>query len=147
MFESDPLPKAELHVHIEGTMEPELVFALAQRNGIELPYASVADLRARYQFQGLQSFLDIYYANMSVLRTEADFHDLAQEYLQRCAQQGVRHAEIFFDPQAHAQRGVDLGTVVRGLSSALDAARDRGMSAELILCFLRDQSAEDAERT
>lgn len=141
------LPKAELHVHIEGTMEPDLVFALARRNRIELPYPSVEDLRARYQFQNLESFLEIYYANMSVLRTEEDFYDLARAYLDTCADQGVRHAEIFFDPQAHTSRGVEMGTVVKGLSAALDESRQAGVSAELILCFLRDHSAESAERT
>ncbi|MCA1184827.1 MULTISPECIES: adenosine deaminase [unclassified Saccharopolyspora] len=134
-------PKAELHVHIEGTLEPEMVFDLARRNGIELPHESVADLRAKYRFSDLQSFLDIYYANMAVLRTEADFHDLAAAYLDRCAEQGVRHAEIFFDPQAHLKRGVPMETVIGGLHSAL---ADSDVSASLILCFLRDESAESA---
>ncbi|GAA3357388.1 adenosine deaminase [Saccharopolyspora gregorii] len=134
-------PKAELHVHIEGTLEPEMVFDLARRNGIELPHESVADLRAKYRFSDLQSFLDIYYANMAVLRTEADFRDLAAAYLDRCAEQGVRHAEIFFDPQAHLKRGVPMETVIGGLHSAL---ADSDVSASLILCFLRDESAESA---
>ncbi|MCX2731910.1 adenosine deaminase [Saccharopolyspora sp. NFXS83] len=134
-------PKAELHVHIEGTLEPEMVFALAQRNDIALPHESVADLRAKYRFADLQSFLDIYYANMAVLRTAADFRDLAAAYLDRCAAQGVRHAEIFFDPQAHLKRGVAMETVIGGLCAALD---DSEVSASLILCFLRDESAESA---
>ncbi|RCV49118.1 adenosine deaminase [Marinitenerispora sediminis] len=141
------LPKAELHVHIEGTLEPEMVFALAERNGIAPPAPTVADLRARYRFRDLQSFLDIYYANMAVLRTERDFHDLAAAYLTRCRNQGVRHAEIFFDPQAHLARGVEMGTVVRGLAAALEEARTDGFSAELIMCFLRDQPAESAAET
>ncbi|MHA6804167.1 adenosine deaminase [Salinifilum ghardaiensis] len=141
------LPKAELHVHIEGTMEPELVFDLARRNGVELPYASVADLRERYRFRDLASFLEIYYANMAVLRTEQDFHDLARSYLDACAANEVRHAEIFFDPQAHRARGVDMATIVDGLSAAVESARSSGVSAELILCFLRDQSAASAEET
>ncbi|MHA6799776.1 adenosine deaminase [Bounagaea algeriensis] len=141
------LPKAELHVHIEGTMEPELVFELARRNDVELPYDSVADLRARYRFADLPSFLDIYYANMAVLRTEQDFRDLAQSYLDGSAANGVRHAEIFFDPQAHRARGVDMSAIVGGLSAAVDSARASGVSAELILCFLRDQSAASAEET
>lgn len=134
-------PKAELHVHIEGTLEPEMVFALARRNDIALPHESVADLRAKYRFADLQSFLDIYYANMAVLRTAADFRDLAAAYLDRCAAQGVRHAEIFFDPQAHLKRGVAMETVISGLCAALDASE---VSASLILCFLRDESAESA---
>ncbi|WP_243788557.1 adenosine deaminase [Saccharopolyspora gloriosae] len=137
-------PIAELHVHIEGTLEPEMVFELARRNDIALPHESVADLRAKYRFADLQSFLDIYYANMAVLRTAADFHDLAAAYLDRCAAQGVRHAEIFFDPQAHLKRGVAMETVIGGLGSAL---ADSEVSASLILCFLRDESAESAAET
>lgn len=138
-----PLPKAELHVHIEGTLEPEMVFELARRNDIALPHASVEQLRAKYRFSDLQSFLDIYYANMAVLRTEADFRDLAAAYLRRCAEDGVRHAEIFFDPQAHTKRGVPVRTVIEGLTGAI---ADSDVSAELILCFLRDESAESAEQ-
>lgn len=140
-----PLPKAELHLHIEGTLEPELAFALAARGGISLPYADADELRRAYSFTDLQSFLDLYYALMAVLRTEDDFADLADAYLERAAEQGVRHAEIFFDPQAHTARGVDIGTVIEGLSRALDAGRERhGISTQLIMCFLRDESAQSA---
>src|SRR5882757_2926964 len=110
------IPKAELHLHIEGTLEPELAFALAARNGIELPYATTEELRRAYSFSDLQSFLDLYYALMAVLRTEQDFADLADAYLARAAEQGVRHAEIFFDPQAHTARGIGIGTVIEGLA-------------------------------
>jgi adenosine deaminase len=141
----DVLPKAELHLHIEGTLEPELAFALAERNAVDLPYAGPEELRAAYAFSDLQSFLDLYYQLMGVLRTEQDFTDLAEAYLARAAEQGVRHAEIFFDPQAHTARGVELSAVVRGLTAALDAAPERhGISTRLILCFLRDQPAESA---
>lgn len=143
-----PLPKAELHLHIEGTLEPELAFALAERNGVELPYATQDELRAAYSFTDLQDFLNLYYALMAVLRTEDDFADLADAYLARAREQGVRHAEIFFDPQAHTARGVDIGTVIRGLSRALDAApRAYGITTRLIMCFLRDESAESALAT
>ncbi|MFC4565297.1 adenosine deaminase [Nocardiopsis mangrovi] len=138
------VPKAELHVHIEGTLEPELVFDLARRNGVPAPAGSVEELRARYMFTGLRSFLDVYYANMAVLRTGQDFHDLAAAYLARAAEQGVRHAEVFFDPQAHLARGVSMGAVVEGLAGAADEARHLGISADLILCFLRDEPAESA---
>jgi adenosine deaminase len=142
------LPKAELHVHIEGTFEPELIFAIAERNGIDPGYASVDALRAAYNFSDLQSFLNVYYAGMRVLRTERDYHDLATAYLERAAAQGVRHAEIFFDPQAHTDRGIPFATVVAGLTGALEAARERlRISAHLILCFLRDLSAESAMAT
>ena len=143
-----PLPKAELHLHIEGTLEPELAFALAERNQIDLPYAGPDELRAAYAFTDLQSFLDLYYQLTAVLLTEQDFTDLAEAYLVRAAAQGVRHAEIFFDPQAHTGRGVDLGTVVLGLSRALETSRERhGLSTGLILSFLRDLPAEDALKT
>ncbi|MDJ1130425.1 adenosine deaminase [Streptomyces iconiensis] len=143
-----PLPKAELHLHIEGTLEPALAFALAERNGITLPYADEDALRRAYDFEDLQSFLDLYYALMAVLRTEDDFAELADAYLARAAAQGVRHAEIFFDPQAHTARGVPVGTVIEGLARALDEAEERhGISTRLILCFLRDESAESALAT
>jgi adenosine deaminase len=143
-----PLPKAELHLHIEGTLEPELAFALAERNGIDLPYATPEELRSAYAFSDLQSFLDLYYRLTAVLLTERDFADLAEAYLVRAAAQGVRHAEIFFDPQAHTARGVDIGTVIRGLSLALDGSEQRhGVSTGLILSFLRDLPAEDALKT
>ncbi|WP_285117395.1 adenosine deaminase [Leifsonia sp. fls2-241-R2A-40a] len=140
------LPKAELHLHIEGTLEPGLAFELAARNGIELPYASVDDLAAQYDFDDLQSFLDLYYATMSVLQTRSDFAELTGRYLRRAHSQGVRHAELFFDPQAHTARGVPFDDVVDGIGDALDEAeRELGMSGGLILCFLRDQPVESAE--
>ncbi|MEU3507014.1 adenosine deaminase [Streptomyces longwoodensis] len=143
-----PLPIAELHLHIEGTLEPELAFALAARNGVTLPRADTDALRRAYDFQDLQSFLDLYYALMDVLRTEQDFADLADAYLARAAAQGVRHAEVFFDPQAHTQRGVELGTVVEGLWRALGRSEERhGVSTRLIMCFLRDESAASALAT
>ena len=148
MTHMPPLPKAELHLHIEGTLEPELAFALAARNGVELPYRDTEELRAAYRFGDLQSFLDLYYGLMAVLRTAEDFTELADAYLARAAAQGVRHAEIFFDPQAHIARGVPMGTVVEGLSEALDRGEERhGVSTRLIMCFLRDESAGSALAT
>ncbi len=132
------IPKAELHVHIEGTLEPELAFALARRHGVTLPHASVDALRAAYEFEDLQSFLDIYYAGASVLRTEQDFFDLAWAYFERAHADHVVHAEIFFDPQTHTERGVPIGTVIQGLAAACARAQqDLGVSSALILCFLR----------
>ncbi|WP_069811537.1 adenosine deaminase [Streptomyces sp. TP-A0874] len=143
-----PIPKAELHLHIEGSLEPDLAFALAERNGVVLPYASEDELRQAYHFDGLQDFLDLYYSLMAVLRTEDDFAELAHAYLARARRQGVRHAEIFFDPQAHTARGVAIGTVIGGLSRALDEAPAAyGITTRLIMCFLRDQSAESALET
>ncbi len=142
------LPVAELHVHIEGTLEPELLVSLAARNEVALPTTDVAELRARYQFDSLQSFLDPYYANLRVLRQEQDFYDLARAYLARAAVAGVRRAEIFFDPQTHLANGVPLKTVFGGLSAALaDGAAEHGISADLILCFLRDLGADAARQT
>jgi adenosine deaminase len=142
------LPKAELHVHIEGTFEPDLIFALAERNRIALPYASVDALRAAYEFSNLQSFLNLYYAAMSVLRTEADFVELANEYLARAQSQGLVHAEIFFDPQAHTGRGVPFRTVIDGLWSAVQTSVERyGVTTKLIMCFLRDAGPEAALAT
>ncbi|WP_405694936.1 adenosine deaminase [Streptomyces sp. NBC_01185] len=142
------LPKAELHLHIEGTLEPELAFALAARNGVDLPFADTEELRKAYLFEDLQSFLDLYYALMAVLCTEDDFAELADAYLARAAAQGVRHAEIFFDPQAHTDRGVPIGTVIEGLGRALDRSEEtHGVSTQLIMCFLRDKSAESALET
>jgi adenosine deaminase len=143
-----PIPKAELHLHIEGTLEPELAFALAERNGVVLSFADAAALREAYAFTDLQSFLDLYYELMAVLRTERDFTDLADAYLTRAQADGVRHAEIFFDPQAHAARGVPFGVVVNGLHAALSTSRDRyGISTGLIMCFLRDQPVDSALET
>src|SRR6184192_2231713 len=142
------LPKAELHLHIEGTLEPELMFELAHRNAVPLPYASVEDVRNAYVFSDLQSFLDIYYAGCGVLLKEQDFYDLTWAYLIRAAGQGVRHAEIFFDPQTHTDRGVPFETVIAGIHRALDDGLDRlGISGGLILCFLRHLSADAAMQT
>src|SRR3989454_2111036 len=142
------LPKAELHLHIEGTLEPDLMFELARRNAVALPYASVEDVRQAYVFSDLQSFLDIYYAGCRVLLTEQDFYDLTWAYLTRAAGQGVRHAEIFFDPQTHADRGVPFETVIAGIHRALEDGRDRlDISSGLILCFLRHLSADAAMQT
>jgi len=142
------LPKAELHIHIEGTLEADMVFRLGARNGVHLPFDGVEDLQARYSFSNLGSFLDLYYSCMAVLRTEEDFADLADAYLARASNDGVRHAEIFFDPQAHTSRGIPLEAVVDGLSAAMGAARSRyGMSAGLIACFLRDQGPDAAMDT
>ena len=142
------IPKAELHIHIEGSLEPELIFALAERNALALPYASVEDLRAAYAFTDLQSFLDIYYAGASVLLHEADFHDMAWAYFLRAKADNVVHSEVFFDPQTHTARGVPMATVIKGLASACARARgELGMSAELILCFLRHLSEKDAFAT
>ncbi len=142
------IPKAELHIHIEGSLEPELIFALAQRNGLSLPYPSVEALRDAYAFTNLQSFLDIYYAGASVLLHEADFHDMAWAYFLRAKADNVVHTEIFFDPQTHTARGVPMATVVRGLASACERAQaELGVSAGLILCFLRHLSEEDAFAT
>src|SRR5690606_22319332 len=140
--------KAELHLHIEGTLEPELAFGLAARNGLTLPFAGTEALRDAYRFQDLQSFLDLYYELMAVLRTERDFEDLADAYLARAAAQGVRHAEIFFDPQAHLARGVATDAVGAGLWRALGRSEQRhGASTRLIMCFLRDESAASALAT
>ena len=142
------LPKAELHVHIEGTFEPDLIFALAERNRVALPYSSVEALRAAYEFRDLQSFLVLYYAAMNVLRTEADFAELTNEYLARAHSQGLVHAEIFFDPQAHTSRGISFRVVIDGLWSAVRASEARyGVSAKLIMCFLRDATLESAHAT
>ncbi|KQM19697.1 adenosine deaminase [Novosphingobium sp. Leaf2] len=139
------LPKAELHLHIEGSLEPELMFALAERNGIAIPYASVEEVRAAYAFSNLQDFLDIYYAGAAVLQTRADFHDLAAAYFARAAADGVTHAEIMFDPQTHTARGIAFGDVIEGLMSAQAEAHQRyGMTTQLILCFLRHLSEDEA---
>ncbi len=132
------LPKAELHVHIEGTLEPEMMFELAERNGVDLPFASVDEVRAAYQFTDLQSFLDIYYRGAGVLLMEQDFYDLMRAYLERAHADGVRRAEIFFDPQAHTERGAEFGAFMAGFTGAIcDMERETGISAGLIMCFLR----------
>jgi adenosine deaminase len=142
------LPKVELHLHIEGTLEPELMFALAARHGVTLPYASVDEVRAAYAFHDLQSFLDLYYAGCDVLRDRADFYALAMAYFTRAYADGVVHAELFFDPQTHTARGVALATVIGGLRDAMDDAERRyGITSGLILCFLRHLSEDDALAT
>ncbi|MDJ1177628.1 adenosine deaminase [Roseofilum sp. BLCC_M91] len=142
------LPKAELHIHIEGSLEPELMFALADRHQMTLPYDSIEAAHQAYQFQDLQSFLDLYYAGANVLRTEQDFYDLTWNYLQRARQQGVHHTEIFFDPQTHTQRGIAFETVITGIHQALVEGKSQlDISSHLILCFLRHLSAEDAMKT
>lgn len=148
MIDTFKLPKAELHVHIEGTFEPELIFEIAERNGVRLDYPNVETLHAAYDFVDLQSFLNVYYHAMTVLKVERDYYDLTTAYLRRVAAQGVRHAEIFFDPQAHTQRGVAFGTVVDGIWAALqDGKRDLGITSHLIMCFLRDLTAASAMQT
>lgn len=141
------MPKAELHVHIEGSLEPELIFALAKRNDVVIPYSSVEELRKAYAFTNLQSFLDIYYAGASVLRKEQDFYDMAQAYFLKAAADNVIHAELFFDPQTHTARGVSIETVINGLHRACVDAKAMGINASLIMCFLRHLSEEDAFET
>jgi adenosine deaminase len=142
------LPKAELHLHIEGTLEPEMMFSLASKNGIVLPFASVEALRRAYDFRDLQSFLDLYYQGAAVLQTREDFHAMAMAYFVRVAPQGVRHAEVFFDPQTHTSRGIAFETVIRGLRDAQEEAeRTLGITSKLILCFLRHLDEDDAQRT
>ncbi|MEO0690267.1 MAG: adenosine deaminase [Pseudomonadota bacterium] len=142
------LPKAELHLHIEGSLEPEMMFALAKRNGVSLPYASVEEVSAAYQFNNLQEFLDLYYLGMQALVEEQDFYDLTIAYLERVHRDNVRHVEIFFDPQGHTERGVAFDTVIKGILRALDEGKARlGISYKLIMCFLRHLSEEDAFAT
>ena len=142
------LPKAELHLHIEGTFEPELMFNIAQRNSIELKYKSVEELKAAYQFDCLQDFLDIYYQGASVLLTEQDFYDLTWSYLEKCAAQNVRHTEIMFDPQTHTDRGVSFETVINGISKACNDAKEKlNVSSLLIMSYLRHLTEEDAFKT
>ncbi|MBC7607986.1 MAG: adenosine deaminase [Polaromonas sp.] len=142
------MPKAELHIHIEGSLEPELIFALAQRNGVAIPFQTVEELRRAYAFTNLQSFLDIYYAGASVLINEQDFYDMAWAYFVKAAADNVIHTELFFDPQTHTARGVSMATVINGLHRAcVDAQTGLGVSASLIMCFLRHLSEEEAFET
>jgi adenine deaminase len=142
------MPKAELHLHLEGTLEPELKFELAARNGLDLPYGSVEEMRAAYDFDDLPSFLAVYYEGMSVLLTEQDFHDLAMAYFRKARSQNVVYAEVFFDPQAHTTRGIPFATVVEGFRRAQrDAEASLGLRSQLIMCFLRDLTAESAMET
>lgn len=144
----EQIPKAELHLHIEGSLEPELMFELASRNGVQLPYASVEEVRAAYQFSNLQEFLDLYYQGMSVLQTEQDFHDLTMAYLERIHADNVVHTEVMFDPQAHLERGVKFSTVLDGIEGALkEGERNWGISYRLIMSFLRHLSEESAFET
>ena len=142
------LPKAELHIHIEGSLEPAMMFELAARNGVELPYPDVESISNAYNFNCLQDFLDLYYQGMSVLQTEQDFHDLTWAYLLRCHQQNVVHCEIFFDPQGHTERGIEFVVFMNGICSALDKARtELGISSKLIMCFLRHLDEASAFET
>jgi len=142
------LPKAELHLHIEGTFEPELIFKIAQRNNVKIPFESVEALRGAYQFEDLQSFLYLYYEGMNVLQKEEDFFELATHYFQKARDSGVVHTEIFFDPQAHTSRGVHFDAVINGLHQAVkNSQRDYGITSKLIMCFLRDLPAESAMQT
>ena len=142
------LPKAELHLHIEGSFEPELMFEIAERNNVDIPFKSVEEVKAAYNFHNLQSFLDIYYAGASVLLYEKDFFDMTYAYLKKCAEDNVVHTEIFFDPQTHTDRGVAFETVFKGIKSALDQGqKDFGITSKIILCFLRHLSEEAAFKT
>ena len=142
------LPKAELHVHIEGTLEPDLFFLLAKRNKIDIPYRNATELKAAYCFHDLQSFLNLYYAGARVLQKEEDFYDLTWAYLEKIHQQNVRHTELFFDPQTHTSRGIDIGVVIHGIHRALeDGQKKWDISSELIVCFLRDLPVHDAIQT
>lgn len=144
----DALPKAELHLHLEGSLEPEQMMKFAERNAVTLPFKTLEEVKAAYNFSNLQDFLDIYYQGMSVLQTEADFHDLTDAYLQRCKADNVRHVEVFFDPQGHTDRGLPFATPVKGILAALDAAPEKyGISSKLIMCFLRHLSEEAAFET
>lgn len=139
------LPKAELHLHIEGSLEPELMFKLAKRNGIEIPYKTVEEVKEAYNFTNLQSFLDIYYAGAKVLIEKQDFYDMTWDYILKCKEDNIIHTEIFFDPQTHTQRGVSFETVILGIKEALDDAQKKlGISSKIIMCFLRHLSEEEA---
>ncbi|WP_417332675.1 adenosine deaminase [Halarcobacter sp.] len=142
------LPKAELHLHIEGSLEPELMFKLAKRNGIEIPYKTVEEVKEAYNFTNLQSFLDIYYAGAKVLIEKQDFYDMTWDYILKCKEDNIIHTEIFFDPQTHTQRGVSFETVILGIKEALDDAQKKlGISSKIIMCFLRHLSEEEAFET
>lgn len=142
------LPKAELHLHLEGSLEPEQLMMFAERNKVDIPFKTLDEVRAAYDFSNLQDFLDIYYQGMSVLQTEQDFHDLTDAYLQRCAADNVRHVEVFFDPQGHTERGLSFDVPIKGVLSALEAGAEKyGISHRLIMCFLRHLSEEDAFAT
>ena len=142
------LPKAELHLHIEGSLEPELMFRLAKKNNVTIPYSSIEEVRAAYDFTNLQSFLDIYYAGAKVLITQDDFYDLTWEYVLKCVENNIVHTEIFFDPQTHTERGIEFATVINGIKQALaDAEEQYGITSAIIMCFLRHLSQEEAFAT
>jgi len=142
------IPKAELHVHIEGTLEPEMMFLMAEKNNVDIPYSSVLEVKEAYAFSNLQSFLDIYYAGANVLIKEADFYDLTWAYILKCVEDKVVHTEIFFDPQSHTSRGISFHTVITGIKKALaDAQKQFGITSNIIMCFLRHLSQEDALKT
>ena len=142
------LPKAELHLHIEGSLEPELMFELSRRNKIEIPYNSIEDVKKAYAFTNLQSFLDIYYAGANVLITKQDFYDLTYAYILKCVENNIIHTEIFFDPQSHTQRGISFETVINGIKEALNDAKEKfGITSHIIMCFLRHLSEDDAFKT
>lgn len=141
------LPKAELHLHLEGTLEPDLKLKLAQKNKVDIGQETIEEIKASYQFDSLPSFLNIYYPAMNVLQEEEDFYELAMAYLRNAKEQGIKHAELFFDPQAHTTRGVSFETVVNGYHRAISESEELGITSELIMCFLRDMSAESAEKT
>ncbi len=144
----EKMPKAELHLHIEGSLEPELKFRLAERNNLKLPYKNEEEMRAAYKFDDLPSFLAVYYEGMSVLITEEDFYDLTMAYLKKAKSQNVLYSEIFFDPQAHTSRGISFGTVIRGIRQAqIDGEKELGIKTQLIMCFLRDMSSDSAMET
>ncbi|MFY8330987.1 adenosine deaminase [Vagococcus carniphilus] len=141
------LPKAELHLHLEGTLEPDLKLKLAQKNKVDIGQETIEEIKASYQFDSLPSFLNIYYPAMNVLQEEEDFYELAMAYLRNAKEQGIKHAELFFDPQAHTTRGVSFETVVNGYHRAISESEELGITSELIMCFLRDMSVESAEKT
>jgi adenosine deaminase len=142
------LPKAELHIHIEGSLEPELMFRLAKKNNIQIPFNSIQEVKEAYNFTNLQSFLDIYYAGANVLITKEDFYDLTWEYILRCKEDNIIHTEIFFDPQTHTDRGIAFDTVITGISQALDDAKEKfGITSNIIMCFLRHLSQDEALKT
>ena len=142
------LPKVELHIHIEGSLEPEMLFDLAKKNNVDIPFKSVEEVRKAYSFTKLQDFLDIYYQGMNVLQTEQDFYDLTYAYLKKSALDNVLHSEVFFDPQGHTERGIEFEVVINGITNALDDGYDNlGISSKLVMCFLRHLSEEDAFKT
>ena len=144
----EKLPKAELHLHIEGSLEPELMFELAKRNNIQIPYKTIDDIKNAYNFTNLQSFLDIYYAGANVLITKQDFYDLTWAYILKCVENNIIHTEIFFDPQTHTQRGIEFETVITGIVEALNDAKEKfGITSAIIMCFLRHLSQDDALKT